>query len=198
MPKLDIQCPACQKMQPEGDLMIGSSLKQRCNFCGALFEVNVETSAFKGNEKISSKIVSKGLLDLATEDILAFKVEPKIRTLFAMFLFIVGAVILMVTGAPLQTAPLIFLAVICVTSGLFAGMLAGGLGYSEVLTPGGAGVIAGLVLAILISVQLQEMAAIFRSALPIFSTNAVGTILGGMIAWTLRKFFNIKLDDAGK
>src|SRR5882672_11126588 len=104
---IQIQCPACQKTQPEAELMIDSALKQRCNFCGAQFEVNITKSVFSGSEKISGKLVSKGLLDNAADENLVFKVEPKVRTMFAIFLFCVGMAAIFLSGAgPLQTGAL--------------------------------------------------------------------------------------------
>ncbi len=197
---MQIQCPACQKIQPEAEMMIADTLKQRCNFCGAQFEVNITKSAFYGTEKISGKIVSKGLLDSESDRELAFRVEPKIRTLFAVFLFMSGAVaVFLLRGAPLTMGVLVLLGLICVASGVFAGMLAGRLGYSEILTSGGAGVLAGLALAVIFSLQAQgEMQGIVHSAFPIFGVYSVGTIIGGISAWALRTFFDVRLKDAGK
>lgn len=201
---IEIQCPACQKVQPEAELMLGDAMKQRCNYCGALFEVNVTKSAFLGTEKLSGKIVSKGLLDMQSEDLLAFKIEPKVRALFAFLMFFVGAAILVASHGTLQTHMLVFLAVVCVAAGVFGGMLAGRLGYSEILTSGGAGFLAGIALAALFSILARggeggaDMKTILQSAFPIFGVYSVGSFAGGTVAWILRRFFHIKLGDPQK
>ena len=194
---IQIQCPACQKIQPEADLMIDAALKQRCNFCGVQFEVNITQNAFLGTEKISGKIVSKGLLDHESQEDLAFRVEPKIRMIFAMLIFLFGFVTVFIfRGGPFHNGILILLTLVCISAGVFAGMLAGRLGYSEVLTPGGAGVLAGLALAGMFALQAQgDMQTIFRSAFPIFGVYSVGSFFGGLLAWILRKFFDVKLRD---
>ncbi len=197
---IQIQCPACQKVQPESDLMIDAALKQRCNYCGVVFEVNITKNAFLGTEKISGKIVSKGLLDSESDQELAFKIEPTIRTVFAVFLFLLGASVVFFThGEPFTKMLLIILAVICLATGAVAGMLAGRVGYSEVLTPGGAGVIAGLALAAIFSLQSRgEMQSVIQHAFPMFGVFAVGSFAGGIVAWVLRKFFGIRMQDAEK
>ena len=190
---IQIICPACQKLQPESELMIDSALKQNCHYCGVIFEVNVTKNAFLGTEKLTGKIVSKGLLDHTTEESLAFKVEPKIRTLFGIILFLVGAAVVMSVQGKLE---IVLLSGISFAAGVLAGMLAGRLGYSEILTPGGAGFPAGLVLSLLIALKsggsFQDQ---MRTAFPIFGIYSLGSFLGGVAAWALRKFFDVKLGD---
>ena len=179
---IQIQCPGCRKIQPETEMMINSALTQTCAFCGIEFQINVEKNR-AAQETLSGRIVSKGLLDVSSEGF-TFKVEPKIRTLFAFFIFFVDPLV----HYSRLPRPFLWVAVFCAALGTVAGMLAGSLGYSEILTSGGAGFFAGLVLGllkvVLIGGGLEEG---LKEGLPIFGLYSISSLMGGIVAWFLTK-----------
>jgi len=197
---IKIECPACQKIQPEADLMIQDTLKQRCNFCGATFEVDIAANAFVGNEKIGGKLISKGLLDQGDQGFTAYRIDPTVRNVFGIALIFIGLIAIVVSkgGSTVPHLPLILL-FICALTGTFAGMLAGKTGYSEILTPGAAGVIAGLLVGMMYTLIIPgEQAELIRKASSLFGVYSIGSFAGGLIAWSLRKFFKISLGGSVK
>ena len=188
------------KVQPEGDFVIDASMKQRCSFCGAEFEVNMTKSEVTGSEKVSGKIVSKGLLDYGDDDTLAFRVEPKVRMAHAAVLFVAGLLVVSVLRESFsQNGLLGILFMVSAAIGIFSGMLARRVGYSEVLTAGGGGVMAGVVLGLLFGLQVRgDTWGMVGRTLTLFGVCSVGSFAGGILAWILRRFFNVRLGEAEK
>lgn len=206
-----MECPACHKIQTEES--------SECQFCGIVFEkwyvkmgikpieneIKEEPQTTSNSENIvkpadhSALFVptERSVLDTSSDDILAFRVDSQIRTLFGLLFFFVDPTVRFIHHFISPKVPFSLytaIAIISILMGIYIGMIAKKRGYSDVLTAGGSGFLGGilrsLALYLLVPGTLIDK---FSAALPVFGIYSVCAFIGGITAWILRKFLDIKL-----
>lgn len=207
-----MRCPNCNEIQP-----VENSIK--CQYCGIVFQkwyaIHKEDSppSIVGNLSMPETIpspskesiikpiplpTSRALLETSATDILAFRVDKQIRTLFGVLIFFVEPSVNIVHKLISRTIPFSSYALtslVCTFIGIYVEILASKGGYSGILTAGGAGLLGGTfrasALYILVPGTILEKVSI---ALPILGIYSFFTLLGGISSWSFRKCFGIKLN----
>lgn len=203
-----MECPACHKSQdPTAEV---------CEFCGIIFAKWFEIKTREMQSQIPLAALPPGppppppqpkpepappaapLLEISPAEIGAYRVDPLLRTVFGFCLTALHPLVLWahsLMGERVTLSPYVTLSVVCVGFGILIAMLAKLRNFSEILTSGGAGMLAGLLRAAFIYVvTIGTLTDKLKESMPVFAAYSFFTLLGGILAWGLRKFAGIKIE----
>ena len=192
-----MECPACGRKQPAPGVV--ASDPDECVYCGVIFSKYQEVKARRPEPPPAPPAPDgpepRPLLESTSAEAMAYRVDPHLRTVFALLLFwaqpLAGA---LHRVAQWSFSPYVTTSLLCFACGVYVGMLANRRGYSDVLTAGGAGFLAGALRMMVLFVVLPGTGfQRWKEALPPFGIYSAYAFIGGLFALVLRKFLGVRL-----